>query len=129
MKEVKLVSKKTNPDDFGGGDLDWQILEGQTQQIEEDNVIAQAIKKVTIATRDESVGYGVEISKFRGMGREVIPFRVAITVRVLQAIALISKWYHTSIDIEGLDIHATDNVNSHFVFKLKIGQGEMQITV
>lgn len=127
MKEVKLISKKDNPDDFGGGNLDFQILEGQTQQIEDDNVIAQAIKKVTIATMDPVSGYGVSINEFRG-SKDIIPFRVGVIIRILRSIALLSKIYHESIELEDLKI-TNEIIGSSFTIRLKIKQGEVMVTV
>lgn len=125
MKEVKLISRKSDPNDFGGGNLDWEVLEGQTTQIEDDNVICQAIKKSTIATRDGDIGYGVGINKLRGT-KDVIVFRLMIITRILQTISLLSKWYQTNIEIKSLDIQKLSN---SFVFTLKVNQGTVRITV
>jgi len=127
MKEVKLVSMKDDSDDYGGGNLDWEILEGQTQQIEDDNVIAQAIKKVTIATMDPVSGYGVSINEFRG-SKDIIPFRVGVIIRILRSIALLSKIYHESIELEDLKI-TNEIIGSSFTIRLKISQGDVMITV
>ena len=129
MIEVKLVSRKDNPNDFGGGDLDWEVLEGHTTEIEDDNVIAQAIKKATIAKLDNVIGYGAAVHEFRGE-RELVPFRVGIMMRILRNISLISKWYHKPIAIEYFNIEdASTKTQSMFSIKLKINQGLIEITV
>lgn len=127
MREVKLVSKKTDPDDFGCGNLDWEILEGQTQELENDNVIAQAMKKATIASLDGVCGYGVAINEFRGM-KALIPMRAGIIIRLLRTIALLSRWYYEPIEVQDLKI-TYERIGSSFTLLVKIGQGDVRITV
>lgn len=128
MKEVKLVSKKENPDDFGGGNLDWEILEGQTQELEDDNVIAQAMKKMTIATMDPVSGYGVSINEFRGY-KELVPFRLGVIMRIMRSSAILSQIYHEPIEIQDFKIYGTLGVAASFGIKVKIKQGDFYITV
>jgi len=116
MKELKIYPRSgTN---FGPGDLDIQIQEGHLMFVEDDDVVPQAIIKMTISSLHPKIGYGVALREFRGT-KEIVPLRTAIMLRILKGISLITKWYGKTITIKSVDI-IDDPAEANFRLKINV---------
>jgi hypothetical protein len=118
MKDLKLCPKTGN--NYGGGDLDFQYKEGKLMLVEGNNVIPQAVLKMTIASVNKYNSYGAAIKEFRG-SKEIVPLRIAVIARILRGVDLISKWYSVPIELKDFDI-IQEPTASDFHIRMKINE-------
>lgn len=116
MKDIKLTPK--SGENYGNGNLDFEIREGHLIFVEDKDMIVQAVIKLTISKLQPKTGYGVSVRDFRGT-KEIVPLRTGITVRLLRGLSLLERWYGKKIDIEAMDIDL-DPVSSNFTISLRV---------
>jgi len=128
MKDL-LLAPKTWPNDtnYGGGNLDLIVQEGHLLEVEEDDMVPQAVLKGTISPVNPVNGYGVAVSELRGT-KEVVPLRMTIITRLLRTVSLIAKWYSADIKLKKFNIW-TDPVESSFNFQFEVNERFISMAV
>jgi hypothetical protein len=111
MKDLELSPKTGN--NYGQGNLDLVFQEGHLMEVENNDVIKQAITKMTIASTHTD-GYGMAIRELRGT-KELVILRSMLLVRLMRGLYLISQWYNVPIRLK--------NVTS------SVYEGEMKIDI